>query len=91
MGIGSAVAGLGGGVGIGALGNMVRMAQGLEQGGSVAGRRCLNRGFWGFWGIMGGDGTSFCHIRQVIHQKLGVLAPTGMTVLPELGRQGRWQ
>ena len=26
---------------------------------------------------MGGDGRSFCHKRQVMHKKSGVLAPTG--------------
>ena len=35
------------------LDNMVRMGEGLEQRGSVAGRRCLN---WGFWADLGDDG-----------------------------------
>ena len=79
-------------VGIGALGNMVRMGLGLEQGGSVAVRRVSELGvFGGIWVMMGGDGTSFCHKRHVMHKKLGVLAPAGMTVLPELGGRGRWQ
>ena len=47
--------------------------------------------FGGIWVIMGGDGTSFCHQMQMMHKKLGVLTPTGMTVLPELGRRGRSQ
>ena len=67
------------------LGNMVRMGEGLEQGGSVTGAEGVGSGgFWGQLGNWGGEGTSFCHKRQVMHKKLGVLAPTGMTVLPEL-------
>ena len=38
--------------------------------------------------MMEGDGTSLCHKGRVMHTKLGVLAPIGMTVLPELGRRG---
>ena len=75
-------------VGIGALDNMVRMGEGLEQGGSVAGREVSELEFFGELGIMGGDGASICHKRQVIHKKLCVLAPTGMTELPEWGGVG---
>ena len=39
--------------------------------------------------MMGGNGTFICHKRQVIHKKLGVLAPTGMTALPEWGTWAR--
>ena len=39
---------------------------------------------------MGGDGESFCHQRQLIHKKLGVLAQTGMTAPPELERRGAY-
>ena len=69
---------------------MVRMVWGLEQGGSVAGG-CLNRVFWGNWVIMGSDGTSIGHKRQVIHKKLGVLAQIFLFVPPALGRRERWQ
>ena len=54
------------------------------------GRGWLNWEFLGgIWVIMGGDGAAFCYKRLWIHKKLGVLAPTGMTALPELGRRGR--
>ena len=44
------------------------------------GRRCLNRGFLGELGDMGAMARLFA-TKGRCHKKLGVLAPTGMTVL----------
>ena len=42
--------------------------------------------------MMGGDGVVFGHKRRVNHEKVGRFgAQTGMSVLPELGRQGHSQ
>ena len=84
---------LGGGLDLGAPVNMVRMGEGLGQGESVT-RDAGVSGLWvfgGIWEIMGGDGAAFCHKRRVNHKKLGVLAQTGMSALPELGQRGRSQ
>ena len=60
------LASLGGGLDLGAPVHMVRMGEGLGQGGSVTGARgCLSCGFFG--GIMGADGAAFGHKRRVIH------------------------
>ena len=72
----------------GALGNMVRMGQGLEQAGSVTGVGVSELEFVGDLGYSGGDGTFFCHKRHVIDKKLGVLAQTFLSVLTELGWWG---
>ena len=82
VGIGMALVGLGGGLDL-------RYGLNGTGGGGIRARGKCHQGRWGaelgFFGIMGGDGAAFCHKRRVIHKKLGFLAQTGMSVLPQVG------
>ena len=88
VGIGTALAGLGGGLDLGRWIIWYGLGKGWSKGEVSPGRGVSELGvFGGNLCDYGGDSASFCHKRHVIHKKLGRFGTDIPVCAPELGQR----